>query len=95
MDNIGKQQAEASIHAFQAAVINSEIEEVDEPTGRKKVEIAWEDTNGFHVKEGEAVGVFGDRINYYEIHWVDGEVTTVDIDDIVTFEESEYYTKEF
>ena len=98
-----KQRAEADIVSFQAAVIGAPVEEVDEPTGRKRVEIVWEDKNGFHVKKGEAIGVYREysdatglsgeprtAIECYHVDWTDGERTTVQQDELVDLEEGEW-----
>lgn len=70
------------------------IEEVDTPTGRKEVEIAWEEGHDFNIEEGVAVGVYRDD-GVYHIDWADErERTTVQAGDIVTFEEGDYYTDE-
>ena len=93
-----KQRAEADIASFQAAVIGASIEEVDEPTGRKDVEIAWEDSDGFHVEEGEAIGVYREfsdakllteqpELQQVHIDWQEGGRTTVKQDELVDLEE--------
>ena len=53
-----KEKVEQDIEEFKNLVEGADVEEVDTPSGRKDVEIAWEDDEGFHVEEGEAVGVY-------------------------------------
>jgi len=89
---------EAEIAEFQNLVEDATVAEVDEPTGRKEVEIAWEDEDGFHSKEGEAFGVYRQytdtrEASSYTVDWVDGSRTIASADSIVTLQESEYYTE--
>lgn len=90
--------AEDSIEQFKSVVESATVEDVDEPTGRKDVSIAYQASYGFEVESGEAVGV------YYEPHrgdpetihidWSDNDRTSVHIDDIAILDEGEYYTPE-
>lgn len=91
-----KNEARAEIATLKRLVENATVEVVDEPTGRKDVEIAWTDSDGFHVEEGTALGVYydGERASPERVHvdWEDGSRTTVEQEDIETLEEGEYYT---
>lgn len=93
----GRTRAEASIEAFRAAIIGADVGIVDTPTGRKNVSISWNDEDGFHSKDDVAIGVYRtsdednlDR-NRVVIDWTDGTRTSVERDDIITFDEGEYY----
>jgi hypothetical protein len=90
----GKEQAEAGIASFQAAVIDADVEEVDTPSGRKDVEIAYQTSYGFEVESGRAIGVYyePDRIAAEVVHidWEDGGRTSVPMDDVETLDEGEY-----
>lgn len=91
-NNWGKERVRADIESFKAALIGAEIEEVDEPTGRKQVEIAWEDEDGFHTESGESYGVYRDN-DVYHVDWTDDrDRTTVTSDQLVTLEESDWYS---
>lgn len=102
-DEMQKNKCEAEIERFKSLVKHASVEEVDTPTGRKTVEIAYTDNN-FIVESGKAVGVYiePDRRNPYivKIDWDDGspdqapdkERTEVLWENIKTFEESDYQT---
>jgi len=95
----GKERAEAGIASFQAAVIDADVQEVDEPAGRKEVEIAYQASYGFEVESGTALGVYFEpsRMNPTTVHidWADDrERTTVAWDDVESLEEGEYYTED-
>lgn len=92
----GKERVQASIAHFQAIVDDAPIEEVDTPTARKSVEIAFEDRNGeFVVREGEALGVYfepsRDTPERVSIDWSEDDRTSVDWQRVEYFDESEYY----
>lgn len=84
----------ADIGSFKETVADAPIKDVDVPYGRKEVEVAWEDSDGFHIEEGIAFGVYtepGRRDpSVYHIDWEDGGRTTVQADSVVTFDESDY-----
>lgn len=91
-----KEKVNQDIEEFKRVVQNADVVvEVDKPTGRKNVEIAWENENGFHTREGEAYGVYRDGDNTINIDWTgcsekSDKRTTVQKDNIVTLEEGEW-----
>lgn len=85
-----KQKVRQDIAAFKSAVVDAEIKEVETPTSRKQVEIAWEDARGFHVEEGEAIGVYREP-PLIHIDWSEGGRTTIERDKIVDIEEGDWY----
>lgn len=95
-DAWAKLQAESDIAIFKNAVEDASIEEVGAPTGWKEVEIAWEDDDGFHVEDGEAVGVYRDLVDgeyIFRVDWCDERNrTTVHSDELVELSESGWYT---
>jgi hypothetical protein len=92
----GKQQAEASIEGFRAALIGSTIDEVEEPDSRKEVEIGYHDGRDYIVEEGEAIGVyyFPDRVSpkRVAIDWDEPDLsrTVVQWENIEEMTESDY-----
>lgn len=87
-------QVEADIAAFKRRVESATVEEVDEPTGCKQVDLAYQASYGIEVESGEAYGVYFEpgRGSPERIHvdWVSGERTTVAWEDVESFEEGEY-----
>jgi hypothetical protein len=77
-DEWAKQQARTEAINFAATVEDATVEIVDEPTGRKHVELFWKDDSGsYHEEEGEAYGVFREYAGsreptHYVIEWVEG-----------------------
>lgn len=102
-----KNQVEADIEQMKRAVENATVEEVDTPSGRKDVEIAWmeesEDSVQFRHKEGPARGVYFEpgRMNPVRVHidWTEDapehwpDRTTAEWENVETFEESDYYVE--
>lgn len=94
MDEWHRKCLDADIAHFQTIVDTAPVVRVDEPTGRKDVEIAWEDSDGFHSEDGVAVAVYRDGDGTLKIDWTDERNRTiVQKDDIHTLEEGEYYTE--
>jgi len=93
MEDWGKTQAKASIDSFKAALIGAEVEEVDEPSGRKDVEVAFERDGDWQLEEGQAYGVYRDYDEEcIHIDWTDErERTTIEMDNILDMTESDYY----
>lgn len=96
-DSWAKTRAEADIAQFKTVVEDATVEDVDEPTGTKNVEIAYNTEQDFIIMSGEAVGVYYEpsRLNAKTVHidWADDRArTTAQIKDVTTLEESEYYT---
>lgn len=94
-----KNRVEAEIEQMKRVVQDATIEDVETPTGRKDVTIAYADDSGFQIEEGQAQGVYYEpsRQNPYVVHvdWTDDRSrTTVKWDDVETLDESEYYTAE-
>jgi hypothetical protein len=100
---MARNQAEADIDSFKRHVESATVEEVDEPTGCKQVEIAFSSAEqGFRMEEGEAYGVYfePERGSPERIHvdWVTQSPkgseqksrTTVEWEDVESFEEGEY-----
>lgn len=88
-----KRKLESDIAAFKNAVEDSEVVEVDEPSTYKDIEIAWEDSSGFHHQQGKAHGLYRDG-DVYHIDWMDDRGRmTVEKDTVVTLEESDYKEK--
>ena len=99
-DKWAKRQASADIATFIATVDEADIRDVDEPTGRKEVTVAYEDGREFIVEEGEAHGVYRERsggtLIRLHIDWVEDEKetqgrTTIEAADLVDLEEGEYF----
>jgi hypothetical protein len=104
-DDWQKRCLEADIATFRNMVEDAPVEEVDVPDGRKNVTVAWQDSNGFHEREGRAIGVYrdydeqpdplSDEPQWSRIHidWEspEGERTTIEREQLVTLDESDYY----
>lgn len=84
-----------SIDKFRDSVSGAAIEEVDEPSDRKKIEIAYLASYGFEVETGEAYGIYfePDRTSTERVHidWVNGERTSVEWGDVEYLKEGDYY----
>lgn len=102
-----RRRVEADVEQFKRLVEDASVEFVETPTGRKDVEIAYEDSSDKFIEEdGTAVGVYWEysdavgldgepepAIEVVHIDWADERArTSVKWDDVVTFEESEYYS---
>jgi len=95
-DKYAKSQLRQDIASFKTIVEDADIEEVDVPTGQKYVEIAWTDSDGFHVERGMAHGTYreydGHDIHSVHIDWAEDDMdrTTVRGEQIETLEEGDY-----
>ena len=98
-DDWAKTQAEAEIAQVKNAIEDASVETVETPSGRKDVEVAYDDGREFIVEEGAAIGVYFQpsraRPSRVHIDWEDDQRgrTTVKWHNVVDFEESEYYRK--
>lgn len=91
-----RRRVEADIEQFRGLAQEADIKEVAVPPGRKDVEIAWTDSDGFHIEEGVAVGVYFDpgRLETETVHidWEDErDRTSAKWENVSTLIESEYY----
>ena len=87
-----KTKAESDIERMKAVVEDATVEEVETPTGRKDVEVAFENEDGeFVVEEGQAIGVYRERKTVLHIDWAEGGRTSIEQDDIIDMVEGDYY----
>jgi hypothetical protein len=107
MKDWGKTRAEADIAQFKNAVEDATIEEVNEPAGKKDVEIGYNKEQTYVIEKGKAVGVYYEysddvglddehepAIEVVHIDWTDERNrTSVKFEDINVLEEGEYYTE--
>jgi len=94
-----KRRMRADIVNFQNIVTETDIVEVDIPTGRKDVEVAFERNDRFHVEEGVAIGVYYEpgRMNPVRLHidWADDrDRLTLSMESVVDMTEGEYYIED-
>jgi hypothetical protein len=89
-----KEQAAASVASFQAAVIDAAVREVDVPTGRKDVSVAYQKDGAFEAESGAAIGVYYEpnRMDATVVHidWEQGGRTSVPMDSVESLEEGDY-----
>lgn len=94
-DEWQKTRAEADIAQFKNTVEDATVEEVETPSSRKDVEVAFEQDGEFHVEEGVAIGVYYEpgrgQPEVVHIDWQDGERLTLLEENIVDMVEGEYY----
>jgi hypothetical protein len=93
MQDWGRTLAEAGIESFKAAIIDTNVKRVDEPSGRKDVEVAFERDGDWQLEEGQAYGVYRDYDDdVLHIDWTDErDRTTIEMDNILDMTESRYY----
>lgn len=87
-----KIRAEAAIANFQTMVEDADIEEVDEPTGRKEITIAYTEGRDIIEESGEVYGLYRDGETLVADWTDDRSQTVVPRDNVVDLDESEYYT---
>jgi len=89
----GKEKAKNEIEQMKEVVENATVEEVDAPSGRKDVEVAYTDEEGeFHVEEGTAIGVYREQKTVFHIDWADERGrTTVTEDELESLEEGDWF----